>query len=270
LKSISGYTYVPGISPNIEQGLLNEKNPILKDVRVRQALEYGLDRASMVKDVWHGAAVLQAADITPGVLGFNASLKAYPFDPVKAGKLLDAAGWKLGSDNRRYKNKKLLSLRWSTTARNQWRAQDELIAMQDYQNLGIQLQIVNYPADTYFGSVLPGGNYDIGEFENTFLYDPDPTMFSSFQSTQVPPHGSNWGWYNSPAYDKLLVTEELGTDLATRVHAINQAEVLMYKDVPALWLYDPANLYEYSNHLHNYLPGPISGETWNADSWFKS
>jgi peptide/nickel transport system substrate-binding protein len=269
-KSISGYTYVAGISPNIEQGLLNEKNPILKDVRVRQALEYGLNRQAMVTDVWHGAAVLQAADITPGVLGFNASLKPYPFDPVMAGKLLDAAGWKLGSDNRRYKNGKLLSLRYSTTARNPWRAQDELIALQNYQDIGIQLQIVNYPSDTYFGSILPGGNYDIGEFENNFLYDPDPTMYSSFQSQQTPPHGSNWGWYQNSAYDKLLVTEELATDTPTRVTAIKAAEQLMYNDMPSLWYYDPANLYEYSNHLHNYLPGPISGETWNTDSWYKS
>jgi peptide/nickel transport system substrate-binding protein len=270
LKAISGNTYVPGVAPNIEQGLLNEKNPILQDVRVRQALEYGLDRPSMIKDVWKGGALPMAADIAPGFFGHNNALKPYPFDPVMAGKLLDAAGWKLGSDNRRYKNGKVLSLRWSTTARNQWRAQDELIALQSYQNLGIQLSIVNYPAGTYFGSILPGGNYDIGEFENGFLYDPDSTMFTAFQSGQTPPHGSNWGWYKSTAYDKALAAEEAATDAASRSTAFAQAEVLMNRDMPSLWLYDPPNIYSYSNHLHNYVPGPISGESWNADSWYKS
>jgi peptide/nickel transport system substrate-binding protein len=267
LQHISGYTYVPGLAPNFEQGLLNEKNPILRDVRVRQALEYGLDRQSMATDVWHGAPLL-ASDEPPSLFTYDPSIKPYPFDPVKAGKLLDAAGWKLGSDNRRHKGGKLLTLRYSTTSRNTWRAQDELIALQDYQNLGIDLRIVNYPADTYFGSILPSGNYDIGEFENNAQLDPDVATFGEFDSSQVPPHGGNWGYFVNAAYDKLITQEEGTADTAKRKAIFSQMQHIMNQQMPALWLYDPPNIYEYANNVHNYEPGPYSGECWNTQDWW--
>jgi peptide/nickel transport system substrate-binding protein len=269
LKSISGFTLVFGTAPNIEQALVNLHNPILKDVRVRQALEYGLDRPSMAKDVWHGGAILMGSDQPPVLFSYNPAVKPYPYDPKMAGTLLDQAGWKLGSDGRRHKNGQTLTLRYSTTARNQWRAQDELIVLQDFQNLGIDVRIINYPADTYFGSILPGGNYDLGEFENTFLYDPDSTIYTAFQSQQLPPHGSNWGYYQNPAYDKLIAQEESTGDVAARKAAFFKMQEVMHDDLPSLWLYDPPNLYEYRNTLHNYVPGPISGETWNTWEWWK-
>jgi len=269
LEHISGYTYVPGLAPNVEQGLLNLKNPILQDVRVRQALEYGLNRQAMAADVWHGAIPL-ATDEPPSLFSFDPSIKPYPYDPVKAGQLLDAAGWKMGADGRRHKNGKTLSLRYSTTARNNWRAQDELIALTDYQQLGIDLRIINYPADTYFGSILPSGQYDIGEFENNAYYDPDISIYNAFASSQVPPHGGNWGWYINPTYDKLIAQEESTADQSQRKVIFSKMQQVMHDQLPSLWYYDPPNIYEYSNSLHNYMPGPYSGECWNTQDWYKS
>src|ERR687885_1770097 len=172
LQHLRGYTFVAAAkkSANIEQALLNLKNPILKDLRVRQALEYGINRPAMVKDVRHGEAILAGANEAPALWSHNPNAKPYPYDPAKAAKLLDAAGWKMGSDGFRHKNGQKFSVRYSTTAHNIWRAQDELIVQQNLKSPGIEVRIVNYPADTYFGSILPGGKYDIGEFQNTASY----------------------------------------------------------------------------------------------------
>lgn len=269
LKQISGYTFVTPTAPNIEQGLLNLRNPILQDVRVRQALEYGLDRQAMVADVWHGTAVLMASDEAPTAFSFDPAVKPYPFDPKKAASLLDAAGWKLGSDGLRHKNGKTLTLRWSTTARNTWRAQDELIALQDYQDLGIDLRIINYDGSSYFGNVLPSGNFDIGEWENGLVYDPDTSIASYFGGNQFPPKGSNWGHYSNPRYDALIAAEEATTDLVKRKAIFAQMQVIMNRDMPSLWMYDPPAPAEYSNKLHNYAPAPNSYETWNTWEWWK-
>ncbi len=271
LQHISGYTFITPAAPNFEQGLLNLKNPILQDVRVRQALEYGLDRQSMVADVWHNRAALGASDETATAFSFDPSVKPYPFDPTKAGQLLDAAGWKLGSDGLRHKGGKTLSLRWSTTARSTYRAQDELIALQDYQNLGIDLRIVNYDGSSYFGSVLPGGNFDIGEWENGLVYDPDTTAASFFGGTAFfPPKGSNWGHYNNPAYNALITQEEASTSTAVRKAIFAKMQRIMNQDVPSLWLYNPPTPAEYSNALHGYAPSPYGYETWNTWEWWKS
>jgi len=268
-RRISGYTLITSTAPNFEQGLLNLKNPILQDVRVRQALEYGLDRPAMIKDVWHGTALPIASDVAPTSFAYAPGVKPYPFDPVKAAQLLDAAGWKLGSDGRRHKNGQTLTLRYSTTARNAWRAQDELIALQDYQNLGIDLRIVNYPSSTFFGSVFPSGNFDIGEWENGLVYDPSITISSYFKSNQLPPTGSNYGRYVSPRYDALINQEEQTTDVGQRKAIFARMQQQMNTDLPALWLYDPPVLDMHSNTLHNYAPAPYSYETWNSWQWWK-
>jgi peptide/nickel transport system substrate-binding protein len=269
LAKIPGYTFIPAYGPTYEIGLFNLRNPIFKDVGVRQALEYGLDRPSMVKDIWHGEAPLIASDQVPSLWTYDPALKPYPFDPAKAAQLLDAAGWKMGNDGLRHKNGQTFSIRWSTTAKNQWRAQDELVALQDFANLGIQLRIVNYPAGTYFGSILPSGNYDIGEFEDSQFYDPDASIYGLFNSTQLPPRGMNWGYYRNPAYDALMSEEENTADTSKRLAIFRQMQRVMAQDMPALWLYSPPNLAEYSNHLHNYMPGPFSGEAWNSWEWWK-
>jgi len=269
LRRIDGYTLTPSAAPNIEQGLLNLKNPILQDGRVRQALEYGLDRPAMVKDVWHDTAVLMASDEAPTVFSYAPSVKPYPYDPARAARLLDAAGWKLGSDGLRHKNGKTLSLRYSTTSHNAWRAQDEGIALQNYRDLGIQLRIVNYPGDAYFGSILPGGNFDIGEYENGLVYDPSITIGTTFKSTAVPPRGDNWGHYINPVYDKLIAAEESTTDPRRRKAIFARMQAVMNADMPSLWLYDPPVLDAHRDALHNYAPGPFSYETWNSWNWWK-
>src|SRR5919201_5533343 len=92
LQHIPGYTYVAAAtkSNNIEQALLNLKNPIFKDVRVRQALEYGINRPAMVKDVWKGTAILMASDQPPTLFSYNPDVKTAPVDQAKDGKLIDA------------------------------------------------------------------------------------------------------------------------------------------------------------------------------------
>ncbi len=269
-QQIKGYTFAATTGPNYEQGLLNLKNPILKDVRVRQALEYGLDRPAMVADVWHGTALLLGSDVAPTSFAYSPSVKPYPFDPVKAGQLLDQAGWKMGSDGRRHKNGQTLTLRYSTTARNTWRAQDELIALQDYQALGIDLRIINYPSSTLFGSIFNTGDFDIAEWENSLVYDPDITIASYFKSNQVPPKGGNYGYYTSASYDKLINQEESTTNPARRLAIFAKMQQQMHTDLPSLWLYDPPVLNMHANTVHNYSPGPYSNEAWNIWEWWKS
>ncbi len=269
LQHISGYKLVAGIAPNIEQGLLNLHNPILQDVRVRQALEYGLNRQAMVADVWRGQAVLMASDQAPTLFSYTPSVKPYPYDAKKAGQLLDAAGWKM-QGSVRMKNGKPLALRWTTTAKNPWRRQDQLIAQQNYADLGIKLTLVNYPADTYFGQILPKGDFDIGEFENNFAYDPGLVVAQYFSSTQFAPKGSNYGYYASSTYDALIHQQEQTADVQQRKVIFAKMQRVMNTDMPSLWLYDPPNLAEYSLKLHNYAPGPFSNETWNTADWYKS
>jgi peptide/nickel transport system substrate-binding protein len=97
VKSFSGYN--EGLYFNMG----DKANPATKDVNVRQAIAYAIDRESIVKDLLLGKTAVAATywDNSPYV---DPSLKPYPYDPEKAKALLDAAGWKPGADGTREKD----------------------------------------------------------------------------------------------------------------------------------------------------------------------
>jgi peptide/nickel transport system substrate-binding protein len=81
------------------------------DLRVRQALEYALNREEIVKTLY--ASVYQPAygPMEAATNFYDKSLESmYPYDPAKAQELLEEAGWKMGSDGIRQKNGQLLKL----------------------------------------------------------------------------------------------------------------------------------------------------------------
>jgi peptide/nickel transport system substrate-binding protein len=75
----------------------NTLKPELKDPRVRVALNLAVDKELLAKTIYGGEAVPSAAQmISPGMLGFNANVKAFPYDPERAKKLLAEAGYPNG------------------------------------------------------------------------------------------------------------------------------------------------------------------------------
>jgi peptide/nickel transport system substrate-binding protein len=68
---------------------------VTKDPRIRQALNYAVDKEALANDLFSGyASVAQCQPLTPSHFGFNANLKPYPYDPEKAKALLEEAGYK--------------------------------------------------------------------------------------------------------------------------------------------------------------------------------
>lgn len=65
----------------------------LEDVRVRQAMNYAVDRQAIIDALFNGYASLSTGYITPSNMGYNDSLEPYPYDPEKAKELLAEAGY---------------------------------------------------------------------------------------------------------------------------------------------------------------------------------
>ncbi len=253
-------------SANWEAAVINTRRPILQDVRVRQALAYGLNRGAEVQAGWQGLATLIGSDQPPTSSVYTSKVSPYPYDPARAGQLLDAAGWKLGTDGFRRKGGKILSLTYSTTFNNPWRRLDESEALGDYEALGIQLIIRNYPAGHFAQTVLPSGNFDLAEYAFSNGLDPDDT--ATFGSRFTPPAGSNFGAYSNATFDQLAGQEVTTVDPVRRAAIFQRIEKLLHDDVAALWLYSPDNLGAANTRVNNYLPAPFSQDTWNAWEWW--
>jgi peptide/nickel transport system substrate-binding protein len=82
-----------------------------KNILVRQAIQYAINKDAIVKNLYKGAATAATQGMPPGLLGYNYDLVGYPYDPEKAKQLLKDAGyengfevtlWHMGSTSRPY------------------------------------------------------------------------------------------------------------------------------------------------------------------------
>ena len=273
-KALANYHLVanPNAS-NFEAMYFNLNTPALKDATVRKAMAMAINYNALIQTARRGQAVPLCTDHGKAyVPGYQADAPCPKYDPTAANTLLDQAGYTKGSDGVRSKNGQRLEFKYSTTANNPWRAADETILQQNFATIGVKIDIQNYSADTYFGSVLPNGKFDIGEFENSWTYDADDS--SAFSCNQVPSAANNFGGGNYTRYcnkqlDALFQKELSVGDPNQRQQVFNQIHQIYLTDFPFITLYGPTDIAVAKNTVHNYLPGPEgASETVNVWQWW--
>src|SRR6185295_4456375 len=76
------------------QVMWNNERPVFKDKRVRQAMTMLIDRQKIIETIRLGLGTIGITPFDPRVKDFNPNIKPLPYDPKRAGELLDEAGWK--------------------------------------------------------------------------------------------------------------------------------------------------------------------------------
>lgn len=100
-----GLTLVAASTNGVNNSLsLRFNHPLLQDIRVRQAIIAGVDREAIVDTLFTENYPLATGILAKTALGYTDTSKYYEYDPKKAAKLLDEAGWVAGSDGVREKD----------------------------------------------------------------------------------------------------------------------------------------------------------------------
>jgi peptide/nickel transport system substrate-binding protein len=258
---------------NFEATYFNFHNPILgTDVKVRTAIAMAIDHTALIQTARRGYAAPLCTDHGQAyVPGYQADAPCPKFDPAGANTLLDQDGWTTkDSSGYRHKGNQMLEFKYSTTANNFWRADDELVLQGNMKDIGIKLDIQNYPASTFFGTFLTDGKagvYDLAEFENSWTYDADDS--SLLACNQIPPNGFNITFYCNKQLDALFLQQEATQDTAARQQVFNQEHQIYLTDYPFITLYSPLDVSMNKNTTHNYNPGPMgAAETVNVWEWW--
>ncbi len=272
------FSVVPGLQ--FEHFDFNQANPYLAKLAVRQAIAYGTDRHAMI-----AATVGQAAPSTKPLDNhiymnnqpqYVANGSAYDtVNVAKAKSLLEGAGFTMGPNGYYQPNfgpqsGQDLTLSLTTTTGNVIRSATQQVFQSQMKAVGIKITIVNHPAATFFGSDLPNGNYDIGEF--AWVGSPFATGNNSIYCsyTDATNCASNWTHYANPAVDALLAKGAAATSPKAEAAFYNQADAAMWADMNTLPLYQKPIMTAWSNNYANILPNPSSaGATWNAFAWTK-
>jgi peptide/nickel transport system substrate-binding protein len=87
-------------SPSVNVGYLalNTEKPALKDVRVRQAISYSIDKDVLIQAIFQGLAIPAKNPFAPSIWGYNDAIEAYSYDPEKAMALLKEAGFDMNTE----------------------------------------------------------------------------------------------------------------------------------------------------------------------------
>jgi peptide/nickel transport system substrate-binding protein len=249
---------------------INFNNKILGgNPEVRQAMSMAVDQQSLIQVARRGFAGTRCQDHPAlQVPGYTASLACPKFDLAAANQLLASHGWVMGADGVRSKNGQRLEFQYSTTAGNLWRSDDQLINQQNFLKIGIKLDIMNYPASTFFGSLLPAGvpgKYDIAEFAESGAYDPDNSILLTCAEKGL----GNFAFYCSPQMEALQKQQLSTGDTTARKTAFEGINQLEVTDVPFIVEFSSPDLAVYKKGTHNYLPSAVGvGSTENIWLWW--
>jgi peptide/nickel transport system substrate-binding protein len=269
-KDIAGVrTYLTPFTQYREIGF-NLTNPILSDVRVRQALAYATDQQQLIDTVSHGVNMKGDTDQPPFLWAHAEKVQQYPHDPVMAGKLLDEAGWKLGPDGYRSKNGQRLSLEMSGITGAAETRNIEAVVQSQWRQVGVDVYIKNYQSGDFFKTYQAGGILQTGKFDTavySWLNGVDPDDSTLFMCNQFPPNGQNnyhFCNHDLDAAEQVAMTEY---DQDKRKAAYDKIQKILAEQEPLIVIWFVRRQDVVNNDLRNYKPAHAVTTFWNPWEW---
>jgi peptide/nickel transport system substrate-binding protein len=225
----------------------NLRDPILKQVQVRQALAFALDRKPMIEYLWRGQVQPARSVLPPQSWAYNGDVPTYDFDLEKARRLLDAAGYPAVHGVRFH-----ITMKTST---NQNTRLMVAVMQQQLRDVGIALDIRSFESATFMSDVAHGafqmyGLRWIGGNE-------DPEIFDyAFHSAKTPPNGANRGYYSNPRVDALLDKARVETDLSRRKACYYEVQRILAEELPYIDLWYLDNVLVHNRRARNLHLSP--------------
>jgi peptide/nickel transport system substrate-binding protein len=209
----------------------NLRDPIMKDVRVRQAIAYAIDRQPLIHYLMRDSARPAASVLPPESWAYDPNVRQYPYDPAKARQLLDSAGY-IATNGVRFH----LTMKTSTEESSRAMA---AVFQQQLREVGIGLDIRSFEYATFFSDVTHG------EFQVYSLRwlgaNEDPDIFEyAFDSSRIIPNGANRQYYSNPRVDALIEKARTEVDQNTRKQDYTAIQGILAEDLPYinLWYFD--------------------------------
>ncbi|OAN46748.1 peptide ABC transporter [Paramagnetospirillum marisnigri] len=238
---------------------LNLGAPALADRRVRQALLLGLDRESLTRQLFEGRQPVAHSLVPPLDWVHADDIAKYPFDPARAGALLDEAGWKPGPGGIRANAAgDKLALELVTTAGNRSRELVSQVLQAQWRKIGVELRLKAEPPRVLFGETVTKRKFPhMAMF--AWYSAPESVPRSTLHSDSIPTAGNSWSGQNytgyaNPAMDALLGAIETELDRTKRKALWRQLQVLYAEDLPALPLVFKADSFILPKALKGLVP----------------
>ncbi|MGQ9598769.1 MAG: ABC transporter substrate-binding protein [Anaerolineae bacterium] len=223
-----------------------------KDTRVRQAMNYAVNKQAIVDNILKGTGLLAINPLPPVVWSYTDELQRYDYNPEKAKQLLAEAGYPNGFS----------CVFWvpeSGSGMQQPVAMGTAIQA-DLKAVGIDCKIETFEWGTYLDKVIvPPEKAEYDLMEMSWIGDngdPDNHLYILLSGEQWPPAGFNMGYYKNEQVDALLREARTTLDRAKRTELYIQAQKLIAEDPPWIMIDHETQIVVTDNKIKNFKLHP--------------
>ena len=258
----------------------NNRNahPFLSDYNVRRALSLAIDRQILV-DAGYGQAGKISCNVlpAPAIYASTANDECKTQNIAEANRLLDAAGWKRGSDGIRQKDGVRISILYQTST-NSVRQATQAFIKEMWKQIGVETELRNISASVFFGSD-PGSpdTYqkfysDIEMYTNTFSGTDPEAYMAGWSCSEMPQKSNKWAGNNmprwcNPAYDALSAKMSKTAALKDRIRMAKAMNDMLMQDYAMIPLIHRGGVSAHSNTISGVRMNEWDSELWNIADW---
>jgi len=246
-------------SPSLDSISVNLDREYFQDVRVRQALQYAIDRESITSQLYMGQATVRNSPIFgPDWMGVPEGLNEYPFDPDMARQLLADAGWDSSLE---------VEMMYGAGAPSTFQNMVAII-QQQWADVGFTANLLQLDSAELVRKLVTEPDYDL-YIGGGGVYGAEPSISARYyNSNNFTPGGSNNVRYSNPEIDELYVQGTAVSGEPERKVIYTQIAQILNEDVPSIFLWSPNTNFAVNNRLLGFAaPAYVNNRVWNAEEW---
>jgi peptide/nickel transport system substrate-binding protein len=226
----------------------NVRDPLLKDLRTRQAISCAIDRNLIIQSLMNGRAQSAVSMLPISHWAWTGDVPRFDYAPARAEQLLDEAGHPRRSDGVRFH----LTMKTSNVEDVRLLA---AVLQQQLAKVGIALDLRSYEFATFYSDVTRGA------FQMYSLRwiggNEQPDIFTyAFSTASFPPKGANRSHYSNSRLDSLLDDAAQIGDSTRRRADYAEAQQILARDLPAINLWYRDTVVVHSRRLTHVVPTP--------------
>lgn len=231
---------------------LNCQMPPLDDRRVRQALNYAVDKSDIVELLNHRAVPAKGI-VPPDMPGYTAEVAGYPYDPAKARALLQEAGQGSGFTTELWTQSSDLDLKLGQKIQR------------DLADVGVTMEIKQVAWSVFLEAIRQPKTTPL--FDLAWSADfADPSNFLDVLFHSSRSDANNHSFYANPRFDALVERARTMRASPERTRLFVDAERLVVEDAPMIFLYHPISYVMTQKRVHGYSIHPLLPSRY-TDVW---
>lgn len=226
---------------------LNMNLPQLKDLKVRQAMNYAIDKDAYVKVMYDGHATV-AGSVVPSIIQGYVEQPAYKYDIAKAKALMKEAGYEKGFDLTIWGDNTTQEIKGMTFIKQQ------------LEQIGIKVDVQAMDPATVGDKIyVPKEEAKINMWYVNWSasdYTMDGSMRALLYSNMAPPVSANTPYFDNPEFDKALDEGLANADPKKQAELYGNAQKIAWEACPWLFLANDQIIYSAKNYLSNVYVAP--------------